>query len=288
MALVRMLAEANFEDVVVCHFDHGLRGEASTGDAEFVRELAAELGFPFRGEVGEVIGRMAARGESMEVAARRARHEFFAKCAVATGCDRVLLGHHADDQAETVLWNFLRGSHGMRGMRSCQEIVTENGTRLELQRPLLGVRRADLVGWLEQRGFSWREDATNAEPITLRNRLRNEALPLLAEISDRDANAAFSRAADDAADLAAFETWALEKAQVVDPQGRLHVPVLRTLPVALQRAAFAAFLASAGVADPDRATLARLVALLDPASPHSVNLPGGLRAHRRAGRITVE
>jgi tRNA(Ile)-lysidine synthase len=110
-------------------------------------------------------------GESMETAARHARHEFFAECAKQHRCNKVLLAHHADDQAETVLWNLLRGSYGLKGMRDEQEI-TVAGRKLRLIRPLLGLRHAALVAWLEERDLSWREDASNQQPVALRNRLR--------------------------------------------------------------------------------------------------------------------
>jgi len=85
-----------------------------------------------------------------------------------------------------VLWNLLRGSKGFKGMRPEQALTTDSGARLELHRPLLGVRRAELVEWLGSQGHVWREDASNAQPVAVRNRLRNEVLPLLAEIANRD------------------------------------------------------------------------------------------------------
>ena len=117
VALLHLLVAGGFRNLVVCHLDHCLRGRASTGDARFVRRLAEKLGLEC--EIGriDVAERMAASRDSMETAARNARHGFFAECAVKHRCRRILLGHHADDQAETVLWNLLRGSHGLKGMR---------------------------------------------------------------------------------------------------------------------------------------------------------------------------
>lgn len=288
VALLHLLVAEGFRELVVCHFDHGLRGAESAGDAEFVRDLAENLRLPILSKRGDVPARMVATGESLETAARHARHAFFAECAAECRTEKLMLAHHADDQAETVLWNFLRGSHGMKGMRPVQEILTESGGRLEIHRPLLGVRRAELIEWLQANSHAWREDATNVQPIATRNRLRNEALPLLAEISGRDAAAAFVRGAAESAEAAALETWALAQARVLDPQGRLHVPVLRTLPAVLQRAAFASFLKAAGVPEIDRNGLARLCASLRPGGPAAVNLAGGFRMRRRAGRMVLE
>src|SRR5690606_25021228 len=115
-ALLHLLHRAGFSKVIVCHLDHRLRGRASTADARFVADLAAKLGM--ESEMGVAgVGKLARQtGESLETAGRRARHAFFAACARKWRCPRLLLAHHADDQAETVLWNLLRGSRGATGM----------------------------------------------------------------------------------------------------------------------------------------------------------------------------
>ena len=288
MALLHLLVAAGFRKLVVCHLDHGLRGRAAAEDAKFVRRVAGKLGLECEVGRAEVRARMAERGESLETAARNARHGFFGECARKYRCRRILLAHHADDQAETVLWNLLRGSYGLKGMREEQRLVTESGVVLGLIRPLLGVRRAELVAWLELQGHRWREDASNAEPIAVRNRLRNEALPLLAEISGRDATLALVRGAADTAELAELEMWALEKATVRDPQGRLHLPVLRALPLALQRLALRKFLQDGGIGSPERDLIERGLGLLEVKNPAVINLPGGGKLRRREGRLWME
>jgi len=287
VALLHVLLESGFRNLVVCHLDHRLRGRASTADALFVKRLAAKLGLPCETDRAEVRMRMKEHGESIETAARNARHAFFARCAVKQHCRKILLAHHADDQAETVLWNLLRGSHGLKGMREEQQI-TVDGVRLRLVRPLLGVRRAQLVSWLESRGRRWREDASNREPVAVRNRLRNEALPLLAEISGRDPVAALIRGAEDSAEREDMEKELLQAANVLDPQGRLHLPALRKLPPALQRTALRRFLMDHAVPGTGRALLERAMGLLEVSNPAAVNLPGGRRLRRAAGRIWIE
>jgi tRNA(Ile)-lysidine synthase len=288
VALLRLLVVAGFRNLVVCHLDHRLRGRASTEDAKFVKRLAESLGIECEIGVADIKALMKDSNTSMETAARNARHHFFAACSRKYRCPRVLLAHHAEDQAETVLWNLLRGSKGLRGMRAEQKILTESEVVLELSRPLLGVRRTDLVEWLRSRGFSWREDASNDQPVAVRNRLRNEVFPLLVEIAKRDVIPAFVRGAADAEGAEALETWALDQAKVMDPQGRLHLPVLRGLPLVLQRLALLKFFQERGVRSLDRDLIERALDLLDVKKPAVINLPGGGKLRRRAGRLWIE
>ena len=288
VALLHLLVHGGLRQLVVCHLDHRLRGRASTEDARFVQRLAGSLGLPLELARVEVARLARERGESIETAARRARHEWFAACAKKHRCPRVVLAHHADDQAETVLWNLLRGSHGLKGMHPLQPITTASGTALEMHRPLLHLRRADLRAWLQARKLRWREDASNGEAGCVRNRLRLEALPLLSAIAGRDASAMLARAATGAAELQEILAWALGHAQVLDPQARLHLPALRLLPPPLQRAAVARFLQDHGVPEIDRDLLERAMSLLDASGPPAVNLPGGGRLRRRQARLFVE
>ncbi len=262
VALLHLLHEAGFREVVVCHLDHRLRGRASAGDAKFVQKLAEGLGYRVETGRADVRALMGESGDSMEAAARAARHAFFANCARRHRCPRIVLAHHLDDQAETVLWNLLRGSRGLKGMREVREMEVA-GTRLELIRPLLGVRGGALREWLAGKGLRWREDASNGEPVAVRNRLRNEAFPLLREICGRDVSATLARGAADARDLEEVEKWALDQAHLMDPRGRLHLPSLRKLPRPVQCSVIRRYLAEQGIGGLDRALLDRCLALLD-------------------------
>lgn len=286
-ALLHLLVDAGWRNLVVCHLNHRLRGAASSGDQRFVERTAAKLGLPCESGGADVRRLMKTSGTSLETAARMARHAFFASCARKHRCRRLMLAHHADDQAETVLWNLLRGSRGPRGMKS-GHLMTMDGIGMQVIRPLLHVRHADLVAWLRERNLTWREDATNAEAIGVRNRMRNEALPLLARITGRDPVAALVRAADDMAEIDAMERDLVGAARVLDPTGRIHIPALRALPVPLQRRALHDFLTNHGITGIDRALLDRALALLDPATAAAANLPGGARLRRRAGRLQIE
>lgn len=287
IALLHLLVEHGFRDLIVCHLDHRLRGKDSTGDARFVEKVAKQLGLSF--ELGRTDVATLARenGQSLETAGREARHAFFAECAKKHRCPRVLLAHHADDRAETALWNLLRGSHGVKSIRP-EQTIRANGRALELIRPLLDMRRNELRDYLTKRDIVWREDSTNAEGIAIRNRLRLEALPLLEAIAGRDVVPSLLRAVDASLDQESITAWALEQANAIDPQGRLHLPALRALPEAIQRAAIHRYLSDHHIPTLDRDLLDRALALLDPANPAVLNLPGGRHLRRRAGRLFVE
>lgn len=287
MALLHLLDEAGFRNLIVCHLDHGLRGRESAADARFVRKVAEKMGYVVESAKVDLRSLMEVSGESLETAGRGARHGFFGDCSKRHRCKRLLFGHHADDQAETVLWNLMRGSHGCRGMSEVSAIEM-GGVEMEVSRPLLGVRKDEIRAWMEARNFKWREDASNRVNDVVRNRIRNEALPLLADISKRDVGPMFARAAKDDEARKELMGWALGQVNVVDPQGRLHLGAMRSLPEVLQSGALLGFLKSNDVHGISAALVGRCLGMLDPSSPASVNLPGGARLRRRAGRVFVE
>lgn len=152
--------------VRACHFNHRLRGEASDGDEAFCREFCQNLGIELITGSGDVKNRMAETGESLEEAARNLRYGFFA------GLGTVATAHTADDNAETVLMNLIRGT-GLLGLCGIPE------RRGSFIRPMLDVTRDDVMAYLQTHGLPHREDATNAEDDCLRNRLRHHVIPLL-------------------------------------------------------------------------------------------------------------
>ena len=194
--------------LTVLHLDHGLRGEESRQDAEFVCALAARLGLPF------VLERAALDPASgnLEEAARDARLAFFRGQLAAGAVDLVALGHTRSDQAETVLFRFLRGAGtaGLAGIRP----VTGDG----IVRPLLVVTRAETEAFLRARGIAWREDSTNQSARFARNRIRHSLLPQLA----REWNPALEET------LAKTADWALaEEAYWKEETQRLAAGCLR-------------------------------------------------------------
>ena len=192
--------------LAVLHLDHGLRGEESRQDAEFVRELARARELPF------ILERAELPAGNLEEAAREARLRFFRERIAAGAVDSVAVGHTRSDQAETVLFRFLRGA-GTAGLAGIHP-VTGDG----IVRPLLDVTRAETEAFLRARGIAWREDSTNASARFARNRIRHGLLPQLT----RDWNPALE------ATLAKTADWALaEEAYWKDEIANLALACLR-------------------------------------------------------------
>ncbi|MBN2584828.1 MAG: tRNA lysidine(34) synthetase TilS [Planctomycetes bacterium] len=165
-------------DLVLAHLNHGLRRTACR-DETFVRELARRWALPLMVERADVAAEATRRGVGVEEAARTVRYEFLRQAAEQCGADRVALGHHGDDQAETVLMNFLRGSglRGLAGMPIRRPLAPDS--RIVAIRPLLEVTREQILDYLKARQLEWMDDETNRSPKMLRNRVRHELLPLL-------------------------------------------------------------------------------------------------------------
>jgi tRNA(Ile)-lysidine synthase len=169
-ALVSLSRELSFK-VVLAHLDHQLRPE-SKADARFCTALGKSWGVPVRVGRADVRARAASDHAGLEDAARRERYAFLRGVREAVGARVIAVGHTRDDQAETFLLRLLRGA-GTDGLASMRA-VSDN-----LVRPLLEVSRAEVIEHLEARGLSWREDASNADPALMRNRVRHELLPYL-------------------------------------------------------------------------------------------------------------
>lgn len=160
----------------VFHMDHGLRGESSAADAAYVRGLSDQLGLPCT-VVSLPPGHLKRLPGSLQARARAARYEALEQLAREIGATRVALGHHRDDQAETLLLRLLRGA-GTRGLASMAPIRLERG--ITYIRPLLQTSRAEIEAYCMAHSLSPREDPTNRQPDYLRNRIRLDLLPKLA------------------------------------------------------------------------------------------------------------
>jgi tRNA(Ile)-lysidine synthase len=188
LALLHLLHRLSFRmnfQIRAATFDHQLRGAASADDVRFVIDWCAARAIAVSSGAADVRALAATAGMGIEMAARRARYDFLAGVARQHGARHIAVGHHADDQAETVLLHLLRGSggRGLAGM-ALQSPVPGHSDLL-LIRPLLNTTRSDIEAYCHEHGLSARDDASNTDTYYLRNRLRHELLPYMEEINAR-------------------------------------------------------------------------------------------------------
>ena len=159
-------------EVIVSHVNHGLRGGESEEDTEFVREEARRLDFSFESVRVDTEGFRKKYGLSLENAARELRYGFFDDVLAKRSARRIATAHTLNDQAETVIMRLMRGS-GSQGLAGIRPSVGN------IIRPLINVTKLEAREYLRSKGVSWREDSTNTSGEFLRNRVRNELIPLL-------------------------------------------------------------------------------------------------------------
>ena len=291
VALLHLLHSAGCRRLIVCHVNHGLRGRASGQDAAFVRKLAENLGYEFEGTKLNVKALAKDRKQSIELTARNVRLEFFAALVRKHRCARVILAHHADDQAETVLMRMLRGTGigGLAGMSEETEVVVGK-TKLVLLRPLLGVRRSDIDAYVVAQGIRFREDSTNGVAEATRNRVRLDLIPHASAVRGHDVVPMLVRLAgiarrDDQLLSALAEELRLS---VVASDGSLALSSeFKVAHEALQYRVVMAWLQKWNVPGIDQETVEDVVRLATQFQPSRVNLPSGLQVRRKSGRLTI-
>lgn len=282
VALLHLLVQQGCS-VHALHVHHGIRGAEADADAAFCARLCEELDVPFELQRVDVPALAQDQGVSLETAGRHARRWLLAAAARrCKGCT-VALAHHADDQAETVLFRLARGAAGLRGM---QPVHVASG--ITWLRPMLSWRRADITAWLQQMGQRWRDDATNAVPDVARNALRLEALPALNKALGRDVTPILGRSARLHAETIDALEAALEVLPSRDPQGRLYLPFVWEQPLALQKAIVRHYLQQNAVSDISEEMVLAIVDILPAeAAASRVNLPGDRQAVRRERRLSI-
>lgn len=287
IVLVEVLVRLGFSHLVIVHVNHRLRGEESQQDERFVEELAARCGIAFYSESIDVVALMESQKKGIELAAREVRHAVYARALVKYKAEGVLLGHHADDQAETVLYNLLRGSNGLKGIRY-ENTLSVDGVELKLVRPLLELRRSEIDDYVEKYELEFREDASNAESFTARNRIRSEVIPLLNDIMQREVIPQINTAAEVSMDVSDYFQREIDLKVYLDPQGRIYLPALLELDPVLQQVVIFQYLKLQDVPHVSRSLVTECLALSDIESAAKCNLPGGRWFRRKEQRLFVD
>lgn len=168
--------------LAIAHCNFGLRGEESDADEAFVRDFAASLGLECFVEHFDTREFASANGISIEMAARELRYRWFSKLCDIYGFEGVCVAHNANDNAETLILNLLRGT-GLRGISGMAEISRNPYGEHKVYRPMLAVSRRDIRSYAERHGLQWREDSTNRLNDCKRNIIRNSVFPLFESIN---------------------------------------------------------------------------------------------------------
>ena len=280
-----MTRQAGFS-VTAAHFNHRLRGAEAERDEAFVRDYCARRGIPFRSGSGDTRDFARREGLSEEEAGRRLRYDFLRQAAEDAGCSAILTAHHADDNAETMLLNLLRGtgSAGLAGIPPMREGV---------YRPFLRITRAELADYAAAHGVPHVEDDTNQDPdAAARNALRTAVMPVLRQLNPRCAENMTRTAAILRGESAALESMAqgvVQQAKELPNGFSIPCMLLTDVPEAVAQRAVLQLLAQAGGHRRDL-TAAHVLSVMELARSHrmdgEVALPYGLTARRR--RYTLE
>jgi tRNA(Ile)-lysidine synthase len=231
------LKEERNLQIVAGHVDHMFRGDESYEDALFVKDFCEQRGIPFemaRINVPEYIEKT---GKSPQTAARDCRYNFFKKTMKKRGLRYLALGHHGDDQIETILMRLTRGSTGTARAGISFRRPFDDG---EIIRPFLGINRQEIEEYCKRHGLEPRLDPSNHKNIYVRNRFRHHVLPFL-KTENQQVHEHFQRFSEDLeSDEKYLQELTVEKMKTVilsKEQGRvtIDIPAFRSMPMPLQR-----------------------------------------------------
>ena len=170
---LKTLAQQAQITLTAAHLNHCIRGSEADADAEFTRQLCDTLEIPFVVETIDVKKLAEGSGENLESCARRARYDFLRRIAQSVNARKIAVGHNRNDQAETAIFRFLRGS-GIEGLSAIRPALPDG-----IVRPLINCPRELIRGYLKDKAVEWREDSTNTDLHYARNRIRHELIPYL-------------------------------------------------------------------------------------------------------------
>ena len=282
------------------HVEHGIRGAESREDARFASDLCERLNIPCHVHSVDVPQYAKSHGLGLEEAARILRYEAFEKeAAPAYAADQkqgnsrqvvVAVAHHMEDNAETVLFQMLRGS-GAKGLSGMHPVSVKNG--VIYIRPLLSATRAQIEEYLMENGQAFVTDATNTDTAYSRNKLRHDVFPLLLQINDR-AIEHINESAGQLAVMNDFYEQQLKEAcdsMIYQKEGRVILEISRfeSLHPALKSgvARECIHLASGRLKDITSTHIGALVKLAGQQSGRKINLPYGIIAEKSFGEVIL-
>ena len=279
-----LLAHAGEYGITVSavNVEHGIRGESSRADSDFVRDLCASAGVPLLFYEVRVPETAALAGEGIEERARAERLRIFREILSEDRADFVFTAHHAGDNAESVLFNLFRGTAGAGagGIRGCV-FVSENK---QIVRPMLGIGKGEILDYLQERELAYRNDETNDDISYARNFIRHEVLApaerMFPQYQKRIYD--FSRAAREDDDY----LTALAAKEISFRGNEAYIPVGLPAPV-FRRCVFLAIRKLGREKDYTSAALPALFSLEKADNGKKVSLPFGLTAVKDGGKIAV-
>ncbi len=296
VALLRLLFDLREEldlHLEVAHLQHGIRGVEACEDGRFVARLAEKLGLPFYlKEVSMPAIRTAAGKGNLEALARDERYRFFGELVCRYGLTKVATAHTRDDQAETLLMWFLRGSglKGLGGMAPVHQVKSAAG-ELTIIRPLLATSKPEVLDYLCQKSQGFRLDRTNQEPNLLRNWIRLELLP---KIHERFGDRLSERLSQQAELLRDEDRWLTDWVQDLLPKIRdgndLRRDLLLGQPPAVQRRLLRLWIAErrGNLRGLDFVHMEELRRLIEQGPPQGrLAIPGGWDLARQYNRLKL-
>jgi tRNA(Ile)-lysidine synthase len=268
------------------YLDHQTRAGASAADRAFVESFAEKLAIPCHVSSRPVEAEARAQGKSFEAYAREIRYAFLAGIARKHGLSAIATGHHADDQAETVLLRLLRGT-SPRGLAGIPPVGAHGGRKVI--RPLIECPRHLIEIYLHEEGQAFRTDESNADPRYARNKVRHQLLPLL----EREYNPRVREALSRLTELLREEDKVLARETVeflqrtCDGEGAIHRRTFRSAPIAIQRRALTAMLGHRGIECPLERLEAARIAVCEGNAGVVIDLAAGhtLQVERIRARI---
>lgn len=266
--------------IIVINVEHGIRGEESIADSEFVKEFATQHGLEFIGISVNAPEYALSNKVSLESAARILRYEFFEDLLSNGMVDHIALAHHADDICETVLMRIFRGT-GLEGLKGIQ-------SRDRFIRPLLKVTRNEIEEYIAKNSIPFKQDSTNNDSDYTRNFLRNEILPMV-ETRWSDYRNAIIRLTERAKENDEFLKRIAPSFHKDGDNVYLYIDQLKEVDKVLQKMAIRqAVIAISGGIDFEEINLNDVLKLLDSINGSRVDLANGLRAWKEYDKIVFE